>query len=62
MSTKQQAATRADLEDTVREIWQTAQDADGSRGGMQDALDDIQTSCVNVFPDLDDETDEENDE
>ena len=52
--------TKAELEETVNDIWQIAQEADGSRSGMQDALDEIQEKCVEVCPEIEDQDDEDN--
>jgi hypothetical protein len=58
---QQQTVTKKELEDTVNDIWQIAQDADGSRSGMQDALDEIQERCVEVCPEIE-ETDDGDDD
>ena len=52
---KAKEATKQELQDGIREIWETAQSADGSRGGMQDALDQIQELCSDLVPDVEDE-------
>lgn len=50
--TIQKTATKAELEDAIADIWETAQNAEGSRAGMQDALDQIQDACAEVIPDV----------
>lgn len=45
--------TRSELEDAIVEIWETAQNAESSRAGMQMALDQIQEQCVEVVPNVD---------
>ena len=54
--------TKAELEEAINDIWQTAQDSDGGRGSMQDALDEIQEKCVEVCPEIGDQDDELEDE
>ena len=51
--------TKDELEEALREIWTTANDAEGSRSGMQDALDQIQELCVSVVPDVEETDDDE---
>ncbi len=53
--------TKDELETAISDIWQVAQDSDGSRGGMTDALDEIQELCTGVMPELE-TTDEEHEE
>ena len=59
-----------DLEQVLVDAWHEAQNADGSRGGMQEALDNIQGLIEAEIPDVEDrevsdpedqDTDEEND-
>lgn len=57
-----QVITKADLEDAINEVWQIAQDADGSRSGMQDALDEIQEKCVEFCPEIEETDDSDEDE
>ena len=52
---------KAEIEEAVRDVWQIAQDADGSRSGMSEALDAIQEKCVEVVPDIEDDEDEDED-
>ena len=65
--TVQATAVKAELESAIADIWEVAQNAEGSRSGMQDALDQIQDLCSDVIPDveervtgIDDEETEEN--
>ena len=65
--TVQATAVKAELETAIEEIWQTANDAERSRSGMQDALDQIQELCSGAIPDVEDrvagiEDDDEDDE
>ena len=50
--TVQGTAVKAELETAIEDIWQAANDAEGSRSGMQDALDQIQELCSTVIPDV----------
>lgn len=59
---KTNVVTKDELETAISEIWQVAQDSDGSRPGMLDALDEIQNLCVGVIPDLDETSDDSDDE
>jgi hypothetical protein len=46
------ATTQAEYKEAIVEIWDAAQNADGSRAGMSDALDSIQDLCSNVVPNV----------
>jgi hypothetical protein len=46
------ATTQAEFKEAIVEIWDVAQNADGSRAGMSDALDSIQDLCSNVVPNV----------
>jgi hypothetical protein len=66
---KETATERADrLEGMVVEVWQKLQDADGSRGGLQTALDEAQDLIEQEISDVADQaaeldgSDDENDE
>ena len=59
---KTQVITKAELEEAINDIWQIAQDADGSRSGMQDALDEIQEKCVEFCPDIEEQDEELDDD
>jgi prefoldin subunit 5 len=56
---KTNVVTKDEIEEAVRDIWQTAQFADGSRSAMQDALDEIQEKCAEVVPDLEESSENE---
>ncbi len=54
------AAERADrLEQMCVEIWSTLQDSDGSRGGMQEAIDRAQDQIEQELPDVAQQAEEE---
>ena len=67
MATKRQTATERvdELEQLLVDIWNEAQNCDGSRGEQQTALDNIQGLIENEIPDVEDldpsegETDDE---
>lgn len=46
------STSNAELKEAIVEIWDTAQNAGGSRGGMSDALDAIQELCSDVVPNV----------
>jgi hypothetical protein len=53
---KETATERADrLEGMAVEVWQKLQDADGSRGGMQTAIDDAQDLIEQEISDVADQ-------
>jgi hypothetical protein len=63
------ATTQTEFKDAIVEIWDAAENADGSRAGMGEALDSIQELCSNVVPNVEelaspdsDDGDEEIDE
>lgn len=63
-------AKRQELQDALTQAWATAQDSDGSRSGMQNALDEIQENILDVLPNVEsladnsanDEEDEEDED
>lgn len=52
-------ATNKELNDAIESIYAAESTADGSRLGMQDALDEIRQFCIEVRPDLDEDEDED---
>ncbi len=46
------STTAAELKGAIVEIWDAAENADGSRAGMGDALDSIQELCATVLPNV----------
>lgn len=44
--------TKDEFEGAVEQIWETANNADGSRAGLSEALDQIQDLCTEVLPDV----------
>jgi len=54
------ATERADrLEQLCVDVWSTLQDADGSRGGMQEAIDTAQEQIEQEIPDVAEQAEEE---
>lgn len=55
---KESAADRADrFEECLVDVWSALQDADGSRGGLQEALDSAQDLIETEVPDVADRAD-----
>lgn len=46
-----------ELEEGIRTIYQTAEDADGTRGGMAASLDEVQDTCIELVPEIEDDSD-----
>jgi hypothetical protein len=56
------ATERSDrLEQLCVDVWSTLQDADGSRGGMQEAIDTAQEQIEQEIPDVAEQAEEESD-
>jgi hypothetical protein len=54
------ATERSDrLEQLCVDVWSTLQDADGSRGGMQEAIDSAQELIEQEIPDVAEQAEEE---
>ncbi|MGH9961350.1 MAG: hypothetical protein ACREBC_30195 [Pyrinomonadaceae bacterium] len=47
------------LEQLCVDVWSTLQDADGSRGGMQEAIDTAQDQIEQEIPDVAEQAEEE---
>jgi hypothetical protein len=45
-------STATELKEAIVEIWDAAENADGSRAGMGEALDSIQELCTTVLPNV----------
>lgn len=50
-------ATNNELKEAIENIYEVQEEADGSRLGMQDALDQIRQFCVETLPELDEDAD-----
>jgi len=61
MSTESATERSERLEQLCVDVWSTLQDADGSRGGMQEAIDTAQDQIEQEIPDIAELAEEESD-
>ena len=61
MSSESAAERSERLEQLCVDVWSTLQDADGSRGGMQEAIDTAQGQIEQEIPDVAEQAEEEDD-